>query len=113
MSKKKAQQPGRAAKGPAPSNIKVVKVGFEFLREFHGEITLAVPKKTTKAELVEILNAIESEHTFDHFEWDNEYNKPGSVVLLECETLDGDKAKANFVATRGGDQWTVEEAAAQ
>ena len=111
MSKEKARQPDRAAKSPAPSNVKLVKVKFEFFREYCGEITLAVPQKTTKADLVEILEQIDSEHTFDDFHWDNEYNVEGSVKVLKSETVECDKAEANFVATRDGDQWTVEEPA--
>jgi hypothetical protein len=113
MSKQKARKPDRAAKGPAPTNTKVVKVKFEFFREFCGEIVLTVPKKTSKAELVEILETIEVDHTFDDFAWDNEYNKPNSVTVLECETIEGDKADVNFVATGDGDQWKVEEVTAQ
>jgi hypothetical protein len=45
MSKKKAQKPDGAKKGPAPSNVKVMRVTFE--RKCEAEITLAVPEITT------------------------------------------------------------------
>jgi hypothetical protein len=90
-----------------------MKVRFEFFREYVGEIVLALPKKISKANLVAILTEVESHHGFDQFAWDNEYNVEGSVSVLECETIEGGQADADFVVTRGENWWTIAEAAAR
>lgn len=107
MSTKKAKQPDKAQKGPAPSAIELVKVKFAFSKRL-AEITLAVPKKTTKADLVEILESIDQEHDLDDFHGVDDFDD--SITLLECETIEGDKAKADFVAARVmAEQWEVSE----
>ncbi len=111
MSENEAQEPATAKKGPAPSAIKLVKVKFVFSKRL-AELTLAVPKKTTKADLVEILAEIDHTYTFDDFH--GEHDPDDSISLLEYETVEGDEAEANFVATHSVHrQWTVEEVAAQ
>ena len=111
MSKKKAQQPGRAKNRPALSSISVVKVTFGFFRQYDGEIILAVPKKTSKADLAEILDEIATEHCLDDFVRDNEYNDRDTLSIQGCKPVEGDKA--DFVVTRNGDEWNVKKTAAR
>jgi hypothetical protein len=110
MSKKKAQQPGRAKNRPALSSIRVVKVTFGFFRKYDGEIVLELPKKTSKADFAEILDVIATEHRFDDFVRHDEYSDRDTLSIRGCKPAEGDKA--DFVATRNEDGWNVKKTAA-
>ena len=107
MSKEKARQPDRAAKSPASSTNKVVKVNV--LREFNAEITLAVPEDTTDADLVDILAKFESENDFDGVPWYVECEVGDDLKILACETIEVDQSKAVIVATRDEDGWDCQQ----
>jgi len=111
MSKKKARKPDGAKNGPAASNTKLVKVKFVYSKEL-AELILAVPKKATEDDLVQILNEIESRYSFDDLYGRGDIDD--SISLVDCETIEDGKAKANFVVARAAEEtWKVVKAAAQ
>lgn len=103
---------------PAESKTTVVSVSFAFQREYHARITLRMPESFTDDDLVAVLNEINVQGEgelgiFDDNLDDYEWNVPSTFVVLGRETIEGDKAAPEYVATRDGDEWAVEKVAAQ